>query len=102
MATSGLTAGDYTVYVWAQQDNTINSHEGSTPQYFTLTVEAASPGPTPTPTPTPEPTPDPGPGSPQTGDSSNIPLWALCGGAAVVGLALCGMGIKKRLGRKAG
>jgi hypothetical protein len=40
-----LSADDYTVYVWAQKDNTINSHEGSTPMYFTMTVVASDPKP---------------------------------------------------------
>ena len=40
--------GDYTLYVWAQKDNEINSHEGSTPKYFNLKVEEAiGPGITP-------------------------------------------------------
>jgi len=35
--TAGLTAGgDYTLYVWAQKDNPINSNEGSAPMYFKL------------------------------------------------------------------
>jgi hypothetical protein len=35
--TKGLTdGGDYTLYVWAQKDNAINSNEGSTPMYFKL------------------------------------------------------------------
>jgi hypothetical protein len=33
-----LDEGEYTVYVWAQRDNQINSHEGSEPVYFTLKV----------------------------------------------------------------
>jgi hypothetical protein len=35
---AGLADGSYTLYVWAQKDNAINSNEGSAPQYFTLTV----------------------------------------------------------------
>ena len=35
--TKGLTpGGDYTLYVWAQKDNAVNSHEGSAPMYFKL------------------------------------------------------------------
>jgi hypothetical protein len=35
-----LPDGDYAVYVWAQVDSTINSNEGSAPEYFTLKVTA--------------------------------------------------------------
>ena len=34
-----LAPGRYTVYVWAQKDGGINSHEGSEPVYFELQVE---------------------------------------------------------------
>lgn len=34
--------------------------------------------------------------SPQTGDSTSLPLWALCGAAALAGLALCGwLGLRR-------
>jgi hypothetical protein len=42
---SALAAGDYTVYVWAQKDNTLNSNSGSQPLYFTLTVGGATSAP---------------------------------------------------------
>lgn len=37
-----LTTGSYTLYVWAQKDNAYQSHEGSTPLYFTLHAQVAS------------------------------------------------------------
>ena len=40
---NNLVAGDYTVYVWAQKNNEINSHEGSKPVYFTMKVETPVP-----------------------------------------------------------
>jgi hypothetical protein len=33
-----LGPGKYTLYIWAQKDNTLNSHEGSLPMYFNLTI----------------------------------------------------------------
>jgi hypothetical protein len=42
-AGSNLAADNYTVYVWAQKDNEINSHEGSAPLYFTMRVTGAAP-----------------------------------------------------------
>ena len=39
----GLAKGAYTVYVWAQQNNELGSHTGSTPEYFTLTVNNSPP-----------------------------------------------------------
>ena len=41
LAGENLSDGSYTVYVWAQKNNTINSHEGSAPMYFTLDVGTA-------------------------------------------------------------
>ncbi|MDR3277489.1 MAG: DUF6273 domain-containing protein, partial [Oscillospiraceae bacterium] len=45
LAGANLADGDYTVYVWAQKDNAINSHEGSAPRWFTLTVDITAPTP---------------------------------------------------------
>ncbi|MDL2219412.1 hypothetical protein LJC04_03620 [Ruminococcaceae bacterium OttesenSCG-928-O06] len=77
-----------------------------TPQDVNIAVQSVISNPTVItlilPTPTPTPTPDPGPGSPQTGDNTNIPLWALCGSLALAGLTLCGIAARKRFGRKAG
>lgn len=43
VAGTGLTpGGSYTLYVWAQKNNDINSHEASAPKYFTLGVKKAS------------------------------------------------------------
>ena len=40
--TKGLTeGGDYTLYIWAQKDNAINSNEGSMPMYFKLGANAS-------------------------------------------------------------
>ena len=36
--TAGLVDGSYTVYTWLQKNNEINSHEGTMPEYFTLTL----------------------------------------------------------------
>ena len=36
-----IEGGDYSLYVWAQKDNAINSHEGSEPMYFKLGTNLA-------------------------------------------------------------
>ena len=38
-----VKGGDYTLYVWAQKDNSINSNEASTPMYFKLVVGEQNP-----------------------------------------------------------
>jgi hypothetical protein len=38
LSATDLAVGYYTVYVWTQKNNDINSHEGSTPLYFKLNV----------------------------------------------------------------
>ena len=40
---SSLPEGQYTVYVWAQKNATVDSHEGSSPEYFTLNVDDTVP-----------------------------------------------------------
>jgi len=45
---TNLADDSYTVYVWAQQNNTFTSHTGSAPEYFTMTVSAASVNTAPT------------------------------------------------------
>ncbi|MDL2214529.1 hypothetical protein LJB76_03105, partial [Clostridia bacterium OttesenSCG-928-O13] len=69
-------------------------------QYIsTLTVVAAPPVP-PTPAPAPQPAPTTAQAAsvatpaPQTSDSANTPLWALCG---VVALAALGLLVRRRL-----
>ncbi|MCL2884532.1 MAG: DUF6273 domain-containing protein [Oscillospiraceae bacterium] len=72
MDISQLAAGDYTVYVWAQKDNALNSNEASLPIWFSLKI--ASPGTTTSPE------------IPQTGDPAItlalivIPFTAVAGG----------------------
>ncbi|MDR3277964.1 MAG: hypothetical protein LBT12_04255, partial [Oscillospiraceae bacterium] len=104
LAGANLAAGNYTVYVWAQKDNAVNSHEGSAPQWFTLTVNAppyyppTSPAPSPepstaptteptgepAPTPTEEPTPTPTPGVIVVPGRPDVPPPAQNPGAALI------------------
>lgn len=42
LAGTYLADGNYTVYIWTQKNEAINSHRGSTPQYFTMTVQTGA------------------------------------------------------------
>ena len=78
--TAGLALGNYDVYVWAQADHSLNSHEGSPPIYFNLSVEKLL-----------DPTTMP---PPKTGDF--FPFEWLLGGIFIL-MALAAAGLYRQL-----